>query len=167
MHYTTLYELYHFSTVLCRGKRLLLTSRCCRWELFSLMTSAVTSSRVRWSSLWSVPSLMAGARSRSPPQEWSYTSRRWTGKKGSVLRISYGSHLTCAWENIAMVFPKSTLVVTVCMHSDAFKINSETRVFSACYRRHVTISSTRGTREPESGQWLWKMMYINVYGHIG
>ena len=63
-----------------------------------------------------------------------------------------------------MVFPKSTLVVTVCMHSDAFKINSETRVFSACYRRHVTISSTRGTREPESGQWLWKMMYM--YGHI-
>ena len=110
IHYPTLHELYHFSIVLCRGKRLLLTSRCCRWELFSLMTSAVTSSRVRWSSLWFAPSLTAGARSRSPPQEWSYTSQRWTGKKGSILLgISYGSHLTCVWENTGMVFPKSRI----------------------------------------------------------
>lgn len=85
-NYPLYYTLYiHGCTIvlLClyRGKRLLHISKCYHWGPFSLMTLAVTSFRVRWSSLWYARSLMAGARRQSPLQDSSYTSQRWMGKQ--------------------------------------------------------------------------------------
>lgn len=82
-----------YPVYLYRGKRLLHISKCFRWGLSSLMTSAVTSFRVRWSSLWSAPSPTAGERNRSPLQESSYTSQRSMGEQ--ICKRFYIILFTC------------------------------------------------------------------------